>query len=327
MTRRMILYEVGKVLLLFLELVCVVAALYGAARLIWFGAQYVLAPLSAATVNQIAGAVPDKFGFARGIIRFFAADVTRDEAVAGLIRSGILTAAAGIILVPLRLALRLLERSFKQRYMPEVLERTFSDFTYEAKRRPAEEEALCEMGLLSRIERYYTANRLEGLYRDCWVASQEIICGGVYADRYTSHKVKVRGQWLSVHLNCDFDGTLILESRNTKNRFSHRALARKMVELEVDHQALAEHFAIYTNSTDDAKTLLTVEMAEKLMSVTELYPDLCVFFRQGNVHLLIRRRSFNRRWEPLCPFCFPQLRKEARRLYGPLQDVTDLLLE
>jgi hypothetical protein len=45
------------------------------------------------------------------------------------------------------------------------------------------------------------------------------------------------------------------------------------------------------------------------------------------MHVLIRRRSFNRRWELACPFCYPQLRREAARLYGPLLDFTDLLLE
>ena len=327
MTKRMILYEAGKVLLLFAELACVAAVGYFAARLLWFAVQYVLSPLSAASIRQIAAAIPDKIGFARGIIRFFAADVTKQEALHKIITSAVGIVVGIALLIPARLCLRVLERKFRQRYMPEVLEQTFSDFNYEAGRKPAEEEILCDVGLLSRIERYYSANRLEGIYRDCWVASQEIICGGVYLDRYTSHKVKVRGQWLTIRLNCDFDGTVILESRNTKNRFSHRVLARRMMELEVDYQPLAEQFACYADSTDDAKTLLTVEMAKKILTIAELYPDLCVIFRRGSVHLLIRRRSFNRRWEPLCPFCFPQLRREARRLYGPLQDVTDILLE
>ena len=327
MTKRMILYEAGKVLLLFVELVCVAAVCFGAASLLWYTIQYFLAPLGSATVNQIAGAVPNKLAFLRGIIRFFAADVARAECLSKIKLGGVLIAAGCLLLIPARLLLRRLERSFRQRYMPEVLERTFSDLNYEAERKSAEEETLCEVGLLSRIERYYTANRLEGLYRDCWVASQEIICGGVYLDRYTSHKVKVRGQWLTVRLNCDFDGTVILESRNTRNRFSHRALARRMMELEVDYQPLAEQFICYTDSSDDARTLLTVEMADKLLQAAELYPDLCVIFRRGSVHFLIRRRSFNRRWEPFCPFCFPQLRREARRLYGPLQDITDILLE
>ena len=211
--------------------------------------------------------------------------------------------------------------------MPEVLEQTFSDLSYEAKRRPAVEETLCDVGLLSTVERYYTANRLEGLYRDCWVAAQEIICGGVYADDYTSHKVKVRGQWLTVRLNVDFDGTVILESRGTRNRFSHRALSKKMVEITPDHEGLAQQFRCFADSPEDFRSLLTVEMAEKLLSMTDRYPDFCVIFRRGCIHILIRRRSFNRRWEPFCPFCFPQLKREAHRLYGPLMDFTDMLLE
>ena len=326
MTKKMVLYEIGKVLLLFVELICIAAVGYGAARLIWYTVQYFM-PIGSEQLNQIADAVPDKFKFAGDIIRLFISDVSKREALQQLLRSGVIAGVGLLLLFPARLALRSLERRFKQRFMPDVLKDDFSDFVYEAKRRSAVEEILCDVGLLSRVERYYTANRLEGLYQDCWVASQEVICGGVYSDHYSSHNVKVRGQWLTIRLNCDFEGNVILEGRNTKNRFSHRSLARKMVELEVDHQTLAEHFVCYTDSPEDARSLLTVEMADKILAMLERYPDICVIFRHGCIHVLIRRRSFNRRWEALCPFCYPQLRREAKRLYDPLKEFTDMLLE
>ena len=327
MTRRMVLYEAGKMLLLLAELACAALIGYAAARILWFAIQYALSNFGVDTLNSIADGLPEKVAFAGKYLRFFITGMTAEQALSHLIRCAVLLAAGLGALAAARYALRLLERSFKQRYMPEVLEQTFSDLSYEAKRRPAVEEILCDVGLLSSVERYYTANRLEGLYRDCWVAAQEIICGGVYADDYTSHKVKVRGQWLTVRLNVDFDGTVILESRGTRNRFSHRGLSKRMVELQPDHEGLAQQFRCFADSPEEFRSLLTVEMAEKLLSMTERYPDLCVIFRRGCIHILIRRRSFNRRWEPFCPFCFAHLKKEAHRLYGPLMDFTDMLLE
>ena len=327
MTRRMVLYEVAKVLLILLELAIAAFIGYAVVRLIWFAIQLALSAFSPELLTSIADGLPDRVAFAAKYIRFFVTGMTKDEAITQLIRHGILLLAGIGALMLARFGMRRLERSFKQRYMPEILEETFSDLSYEAKRRSAMQETLCDVGLLSTVERYYTANRLEGLYRDCWVASQEIICGGVYADDYTSHKVKVRGQWMTIRLNVDFDGTVILESRGTQNRFSHRGLAKKMVEIQPDHEELAQQFRCFADSPEDFRALVTVEMAEKLLSMTDRYPDLCVIFRRGCIHVLIRRRSFNRRWEPLCPFCFPQLRREAHRLYGPLMDFTDMLLE
>lgn len=327
MTRRMILYEAGKILLLLLELACVALIGYATVRVVWFTIQAVLASVSEEFLLQIADGLPDRVAFAGKYIRFFVTGMTEQEALHQLLWNAVFLSLGVLALLIARWLLRRLECSFKQRYMPEVLEQTFSDLAYEAKRRRAVEETLCDVGLLSRVERYYTANRLEGLYRDCWVAGQEIICGGVYADDYTSHKVKVRGQWLTIRLNVDFDGTVILESRGTKNRFSHRGLARKMVELQPDHQEFAQQFLCFADSPEEFRSLLTVEMAEKLLSMTDRYPDFCVIFRRGCIHILIRRRSFNRRWELACPFCFPHLKREAHRLYGPLMDFTDMLLE
>lgn len=327
MTRRMILYEIGKVLLLLVELACVLLVGYSILRLAWFASQYILSHLSPDFLLQTVDSLPERVAFVAPVLRYFITGMTEKAAIAQLIRHGLLFLGGIGVLMLARVGLQRLERSFKQRYMPEVLEQTFSDLSYEAKRRRAVEEILCDVGLLNSVERYYTANRMEGLYRDCWVASQEIICGGVYAEDYTSHKIKVRGQWLTIRLNVDFNGTVILESRNTKNRFSHRGLAKTMVELEPDYGEFGQQFRCFADSPEDFRNLVTVEMAEKLMAMTEQYPDLCVIFRRGCIHVLIRRRSFDRRWELACPFCFPQLKREAHRLYGPLMDFTDMLLE
>jgi len=326
MKKKLQICELKKIGLLLLELLCAAAAGIGFLRLCWFAVQFFLAPIDHDTLRQLTAAVPARFAFVGRIMAFFIADVTRSQAIRGLIFSGIFL-AAGVILLPLvRHLLQRLEVQVKQTFLPEVLSETFADFTYEAKKRPAQEETLCDVGLLSRVERYYTANRLDGLYRDCWVAAQEIICGGVYADNYASHRVKVRGQWITVRLDCDFEGTLILEGKDTANRFSHQALARSMCQLELSYAPFSEQFAAYTDSTEDARTLLTRQMADKLLRMQAKYPDLCVIFRQGCIHLLVRRRSFDRRWEPFVPFSVPALRREAMRLYGPLQDFTDILL-
>lgn len=329
MTKRMVLYEAAKIFLLFLELVCIAVIGFCVFRVVQFALKlaFAMAPITYDQTIQVANSVPDNLSIVRKVILFFATQTTKQQAIRKIILYAIAGGATIVLLVIFRQLLRTVERRFKQRYMPDILDKTFSDFTYEAKRRAAREEHLCEMGLLSRVERYYTANRLEGLYRDCWVASQEIVCGGVYFDNYSSHSVKVRGQWLTIRLNCEFNGTLILERRGTANRFSHRALAGTMCELVLDHQELAAHFACYTDSVEDAKILLTAEMAEKILSMLDRYPDFSVFFRHGCMYVLIRRRSFNRRWELTCPFCYPQLRREAARLYGSLQEFTDMLLE
>lgn len=329
MTKRMLHYEAAKILLLFAELACVGVICFGLIRLLGYTSKlaFILTPFTYDQMMNVVDSVPDKLSFMRRFLLFFMTRMTKQQVISQMIRYA-LTAFMGIaVLIPCRYVLRYLECLFKQRFMPDVLEKTFTDFTYTAKQMAAREEPLVEMGLLSRAERYYTANSLEGLYRDCWIASQEIACGGVYRDNYASHRIKVRGQWLTIRLNYEFNGTVILEGKNTKNRFTHRALAGKMTELVVDHEELAFRFTCYTDSVDDAKMLLTVDMADKLISMLDRYPDICVFFRQGCMHVLIRRKSFNRRWELACPFCYPQLRREAARLYGPILDFTDLLLK
>ncbi len=327
MTKRMVYYESQKVLLILAELLCVAAAGYGVFRMIWYAIQYILSTFGSATLTNLVDGLPEKAAFAGRYLRMLITDLTGAEAISRLLRWSLFFGVSFGSLKLARYGMQQLEQSFRQLYMPEILEQTFSELSYEAKRRPAVEEDLCDMGLLNSSDRYYTANRLEGIYRGCWVASQEIICGGVYSDDYTSHKIKVRGQWLTVRLNVDFTSTVILESRGTANRFSHQGLSSSMVQLEPDHVQFAQRFLCYSDSPEEFQKLLTVEMAEKLLSMLELYPDLCVFFRRGCVNFLIRRRSFNRRWEPFCPFCYPQLKREVHRLYGPLMDFTDMLLE
>ena len=64
MTRRMVLYEAGKVLLLLAELLCVAIVGWAAARIIWFAVQYVLAAFSPELLTQIADGLPDRVAFA-----------------------------------------------------------------------------------------------------------------------------------------------------------------------------------------------------------------------------------------------------------------------
>ena len=173
MTRRMLLYEVPKVLLLFLELACAAAIGYGFISALWYAIQYFM-PFGYEQLISISNSVPDKVSFAAKYVRMLAVDISKEDALARVIRGAIVGGVGTAVLILARLCLRSLERRFKQRFMPDVLQDTFTDLSYEAKRRSAREETLCDVGLLSRVERYYTANRLEGLYRDCWVASQEM---------------------------------------------------------------------------------------------------------------------------------------------------------
>ena len=327
MFKKILPYELGKLFLLVCELAAVAAIGYGTVRVLWFGSQLFLAPFSKEFMLQIADAAPKKIEFAAKYVRFFATDITAAQAKAELIRCGAILLGGVAALLLMRFLLRLIERGFKQRFMPSVLADVFTDVQYEAKKRKDREELLCEVGLLSYVERYYSANRLQALYRDCWVGSQEIICGGVYGSNYTSYKVKARGQWLSVRLNAEFEGTLVVESRGTKNRFSRRGIAGRMCEIQPTYASFAERFRCFSDSIEDTHALLTRQMADKLLAFSEKYPDLCFLFHNGTVYALVRRRSFDRRWELGIPFCMPHLRREARRLYTSLLDFTDLLLE
>lgn len=327
MIKRILLFEAGKLLLLCAWLASLALIVQSAVFLVWYAIEYAIQPLPADFLLQIAASIPESLAFVADTIRFFFVGMALEEAKAGLLRNGLLLAGgiAGLALV--RWLLKLVENGFKRRFMPGVLEDRFSELSYSPRKMRSVDEPLCDIGLLNGIERYYSANRLEGLYRDCWVAAEEIVCGGVYLNNYTSHRVKVRGQWLTIRLDRDFDGCVILETAGTRNRLTHRKIARSMVEIEFDYPAFSETFHCYSDNEALAHTLLNREMADKLLRIQEDYPDLCVIFREGCVHFLIRRRSFDRRWEYLVPFCLPYLRAVAFRLYGPLMRITDELLE
>ena len=327
MYKRILPYELGKVFFLAWEFISVSAIGYCLTKALWFASQLFLAPFSKEFLYQMADAAPAKVQFASKYVKFFATDLTAKEARAALIRYALLLLAGVAVLLLARFLLRLIERGFKQRFMPLILSETFTDARYQAKKRRAQEEILCDVGLLSYVERYYSANRLQGLYRDCWISSQEIVCGGVYGNNYTSYKVKVRGQWVSVRLNTDFDGTLVVESRSTKNRFSRRKIAGRMCEIQPTYATFADRFRCFSDSIEDTHSLLTRQMADKLLAFSEKYPDVCFLFHEGTVYVLIRRRSFDRRWELGIPFCMRHLQTEAARLYTSVLDFTDLLLE
>ena len=312
---------------------CVVLALfqivYCAYWLLWFLIQLLLSPLNADAefLLQVADALPDSLRFLTGLSHELLRGTAEEAARAALLRFGILLAISAAVLVLARWLLRKLECAFKRRYMPEALGEAFADVRCDPKKRRSYDEPLCEIGLLHYIERYYSANRMEGLYRGCWVAAEEIVCGGVYRNNYSSYRVKVRGQWMTIRLDRDFDATVILKYRHTKNRLTRQPLAGRMVEMAYDYAPFAEQFVCYTDDPEQAGALLDRELVDKLLGLLERYPDLCVIFRDGCVHFLLRRRSFDRRWEYLIPFCIPHLRRVANRLYGPLQDITDELLD
>ena len=188
MFKKILPYELARILLLAGEAACVVAVAYGAVRTVWFISQWILSPFSLELMLQAAGALPKKVAFVGKIVEFFATDLTAQEAKEAVTKYATYVIIGVAVLIVLRWLLKLLERGFRQKFMPYVLKEDFSDFTYESKKRKAAEETLCDVGLLGRAERYYTANRLQGLYRDCWVAAEEIVCGGVYGENYTSHK-------------------------------------------------------------------------------------------------------------------------------------------
>ena len=122
MTRRMVLYEAGKLLLLLAELACVALIGFATARILWFAIQYVLSAFSPELLNSIADGLPERVAFAGKYIRVFVTGMTGSEAIRHLIRQALILAAGLGGLTLARLGMRRLERSFKQRYMPEVLE-------------------------------------------------------------------------------------------------------------------------------------------------------------------------------------------------------------
>lgn len=300
-------YEIGRILILLGTLLSLAGALYGLYVLIWNAAQLVMEPLGIFLEKELT-------------------QVTEAAAKSGCIKGAVLFVVCLSLFFVAKDQIRRQQLRFKRKFMPQVLKQDFSDFTYDAPKCKAREETLCDMGLLRYSERYYSANRLQGIYQDCWVAAEEIACGGVYGEHYTGHKVKVRGQWLTIRLNRDFEGPVILECRGSKNRLTHRRVAREMCEIQFDDQAFADSFRCFAPAAEEAYSLISRQLAAKLVAMLERYPDFSVFFYHGCMHILLRRRSFNRRLEALCPFSLNQLQAEAARLYGPLQDFTRMLL-
>ena len=326
MFKKILPFEIGKLFLLALELLSLLAIGYGAYWLGWYLIQLLINPLPGDFILEVAEVLPESLQTFADLARKLFIGTSLSAAKAACLSAAIvLVAGIGCLLIA-RWLIRKLELAFKRSVMPVVLRENFTEVQYDPKKRQSIDEPLCEIGLLSYIERYYTANRLDALYRSCRVSAEEIVCGGVYLSNYTSHRVKARGLWTTIRLNRDFDGSVILESVGTKNRFTHQAIAKQMCQIEFDYRSFAERFQCFSDSADIAHELITRDMADKLLRILNEYPDLCVIFEGGCVHFLVRRRSFDRRWEYLIPFCIPHLRTVANNLYGPLMDITDELL-
>ena len=80
MTKRMVLYELGKVIILLAELTCVLFIAYSFLMLAWFGIQYLLSAIQAEDVASITDSLPDRAAFAAKYIRFFYTGMTEKEA-------------------------------------------------------------------------------------------------------------------------------------------------------------------------------------------------------------------------------------------------------
>ncbi len=261
--------------------------------------------------------------FLKGINR----EWSTPQAVGSLVLWAVLLAAGIISLIVARKMLQKVERSFKRTFLPSVLTQNFSDVAYDPDKRRSDDEPLCRLGLLRYYERYYTANRLEAMYRDCWVASEEVICGGVYGQKYTGHKIKVRGQWMTVRLSQRIASPVILEKRHTKNRLTHAKISNTMREVKFSYERFSEQFRCFAEDPELAQMLITRQIAEQFLGMLDTYEDFCVIFDGSNMYVLLRRKSFDRRLECLVPYSEELLQKEAIRLYQPVQDFTDLLLE
>ena len=254
-------------------------------------------------------------------------DISNEAARHGALVYGIVVAVGVISLLVAWDQLRRQERRFKRRFLPENLPRQFTNVSYEPKKRRSVDEPLCELGLLRNYERYYTANSLQGNYLGCPVSSEEIICGGVYGTKYTSYKVRVRGQWLTVMLDKPIRSTVILESRHSKNRLVHGKIAKTMMEIKFSNEQFSQGFRCFAEDPEVAAELLTTEFAEKLLAMQERYPDFFLVFQGDSMYVLVRRKSFDRRLEWLLPYTTWLIRREGFRLYGTLQDFTEMLMD
>lgn len=328
MTKKMIPYELGKLLILLWCLASAALIGYGIYLLTWnllqLGLSFVPQDIWHTLLDEPSS---DKVKPIIDIVRKLYTGLSFEEALALVLRGAFLLLLGTGSMIAARDQLQRQERRFKRRFMPAILEESFSDVVYDSAKRRSKDEPLCRMGLLRYYERYYVANRLEALYRDCWVASEEVVCGGVYGKRYTSHKVKVRGQWMTVRLSQPIDSLVMLESRHTKNRLMHSKIAATMTEVNFSLPQFTETFRCFAENPALAQQLITRQVADRFLKIYESYGDFCVIFDGSDLHVLLRRKSFDRRLECLLPYTNALLRREANRLYQPLKDFTDLLLE
>lgn len=349
MKKKMILYELGKDAFILWILASIGAIGYGLVRtlrnLLQLGLNRIanqrpIIEVGISTIlNYTKGMDPDSSmkslvkTVAEGVckaaewILSLGQNVTNEEAWHGVLVFGIVTAVGVISLLVALDQLHRQERRFKRRFLPEYLPKQFTNVSYEPKKRRSLDEPLCELGLLRNYERYYTANSLQASYLGCPVSSEEIVCGGVYGNRYKSHKVRVRGQWLTVHLDKPIPSTVILLPKETKNRLITDKIAKRMVEVQFSDDAFRHAFHCFAVDTEVAAELLTREFTEKLLKMMDRYPDYALVFHGNCMYVLVHRESFDRRLEFFLPYTPQLIRYECRRLYGPLQDFTEMLMD
>ena len=328
MTKKLLPYEIGKLAIVLWCIASAALIAVGLYRIVWNLLQcgYALIPADLwHTIFEEPSS--EKLQPIIALVRKYYAELTLAEAKSGIWLGVLILVLGSISMIFARDQLKRQERRVKRTFFPTVLAEHFSGAVYSPEKKRSEDEPLCRLGLLRYYERYYTANRLEALYRDCWVAAEEVICGGVYGEGYASHKVKVRGQWLTVRLSQPMDSTVVLESRSTQNRLTHDKIAGTMTEVCFSFDDFANAFRCFAESPEFAQQLITRQFADRLLAIKEKYGDFCVIFDGSNFHILLRRRSFDRRLECLLPYTEKLLKKEEYRLYQPLRDFTDLLLD
>lgn len=328
MTKKMFPYEIGKIAIVLWCLVSAALIAYGLYLLVWNLLQFgfaLIPPDLWSTIFEEPSS--EKVQPILDLLHKLYGGLSVEE-VKGLLLRGLLLLVFGAVsMLVARDQLYRQECRFKRKFMPAVLEEQFSNVLYTPKKIRSADEPLCRIGLLRYYERYYVANRLEALYRGCWVASEEVICGGVYGKNYTSHKVKVRGQWITIRLSQSIDSPVILENRHTRNRLTHTKIAATMKEINFSYDRFTDAFRCFAGSAELAQQLITQQVAEQFLSILDAYSDFCVIFDGNNMHVLLRRKSFDRRLECVLPYSNWLLRREAERLYRPVRDFTDLLLE
>ena len=88
MTKRMVLYEAAKILLLFVELVCVVVICFGVFLFIRFVTRlgFAMSPFTYDQMMNVADSVPDKLSIVRRVMLLFISRTTKEDAIAGMLR-------------------------------------------------------------------------------------------------------------------------------------------------------------------------------------------------------------------------------------------------